>query len=684
MNIYPNNRILDNSYFSNTSSVRSSYGKNNGNYHPLNSNLKKNNLSNTFSNLNMNLNTNQNSILNSNSITTNYNPLYRSINTINSKYTNSEPNIINDKRYNNIKATSKNLQSRLDKLISHSKEKNLEIERNKTLRNQYYNRPLSTQRMSSSQIFDNYNNILQTNEPVISGYKNINKSVYNEYSSFKKNNTDLKNFSNTNKISRNNDRKLFNSLQKNSNTLKNQVQYDNRRNYFNEIPSQENNLSFIQEKINKQELNRLNTDYLSPSNRQFLDNLKKSPLSHENNSINLSNNNTTFNSNMLNNNTPNNNTFNNNINNSFNSYNLNNNTLNNNKGFNSDNMSFNNTLQYKKLYNNNNNNHSFSNINFNNTFNNNNLNSNIYNNTNYINKSLSNNNLNNSLNNNNMNLSQNNKKLNDFDDEKENINDLSYLAEEFVEAFNLNKKVFPVFPTENKNLNIKEEDKAKMEEYKKLQENLKFIKETMENLTRETQKLEKLEEENKLEEAKELYKYSPHIKKNYKKDDYEITNNEYNLSNELDILKSNYDSDSNFYFKDDKLNINELIDEDIKNKSDLLDLKRQLAENSKKNSDNLSKKNEKEFNPVQSVISEVSENKEVSVYNENEVSSKNPFQNSNNNIQSNQDSKQDDLNNLKKKQKNFIEETNLLKENLKDKNDKKQIKNPFEVNNEKK
>ena len=97
MNIYPNNRILDNSYFSNTSSVRSSYGKNNGNYHPLNSNLKKNNLSNTFSNLNMNLNTNQNSILNSNSITTNYNPLYRSINTINSKYTNSEPNVINDK-----------------------------------------------------------------------------------------------------------------------------------------------------------------------------------------------------------------------------------------------------------------------------------------------------------------------------------------------------------------------------------------------------------------------------------------------------------------------------------------------------------------------------------------------------------------------------------------------------------
>ena len=53
---------------------------------------------------------------------------------------------------------------------------------------------------------------------------------------------------------------------------------------------------------------------------------------------------------------------------------------------------------------------------------------------------------------------------------------------------------------------------------------------------------------------------------------------------------------------DEKLNIDELVNENIKNNNDLLDLKRQLNENSKKNINNDKKKNEKIYNTIKRVI----------------------------------------------------------------------------------
>ena len=210
----------------------------------------------------------------------------------------------------------------------------------------------------------------------------------------------------------------------------------------------------------------------------------------------------------------------------------------------------------------------------------------------------------------------------------------------------------------------------------------------MENLTRENQILQKLEEETNLEESKLTNQSSPQKNSFINYDNFEINHKDYNLKNEMDILKANYDSDSNIYYKnnDEKLNIDELVDENIKNNNDLLDLKRQLNENSKKNIDNNNnddKKNEKVFNPIQSVISEVSENKEVSVINENELSSKNPFQNSINNNNNNEIS-QDDFN-FNKTKIVSIEETKLLKENLKKKNEneKNEKKSKIQILNNK-
>ena len=247
MNIYSSNRILDNSYYSNTPSIKNSFEKNTTNYYPLNSNLKKYSYPNSITNFNLNNpndNLMQNTNLNSNLHINNLNP-YKTINIIKNNYNNSEPNLNSDSRYNNIKETSKNLQSRLDKLINHSKEKSLENERNKTYRNQYYNRPLSTQRANSMNMSDGFNNIFPNNDSVISGYKHLNKTIYNEYSSFSKNNNiknniPINNFS----LSRNIERRNFNSLQKSSNTKIDMI-YDSKINYFNDIYSQDKKNSSI-------------------------------------------------------------------------------------------------------------------------------------------------------------------------------------------------------------------------------------------------------------------------------------------------------------------------------------------------------------------------------------------------------------------------------------------------------
>ena len=95
---------------------------------------------------------------------------------------------------------------------------------------------------------DDINNFFPSNDSVITGYKNVSKTIYNE-SSFSKNNNNVKNINtpiNNYSLSRNSDRRSFGSLQKSSNTKIDMI-YDSKINYFNDIQDKKN-ISFNQEK----------------------------------------------------------------------------------------------------------------------------------------------------------------------------------------------------------------------------------------------------------------------------------------------------------------------------------------------------------------------------------------------------------------------------------------------------
>jgi len=142
-------RLLDNSdNNSNPSSIRNLYNKSNINYIQLNSSLKKLNYQNSF--LNVKIQTPINFIPKPS------NSIYHSVLKKNNEYINSETTLYKDKRYNNIKQLSKNLQNRLDKLIIHSKKIKLENERNKSIRREYFNRPHSTQKINNFYLSNNF------------------------------------------------------------------------------------------------------------------------------------------------------------------------------------------------------------------------------------------------------------------------------------------------------------------------------------------------------------------------------------------------------------------------------------------------------------------------------------------------------------------------------------------------
>ena len=556
MNIYSSKRVLDNNRYINTSFIKNKSGKNNLNYLSTDSNLKKYNITNSLSNIKIQNNTK------SHIYSKKIYPIYHSFNKI-SNYAYSESNLNNDIRYQNIKKTSKNLQIKLDKLISHSKEKTFENERYKILRQQYLDKPLSTQRQSSLDKKENFINkkISQNNKLLNVSAKDLN-ILYNQYSSFSNRNSNSisKDYSTNLSFSRNYDKSPFISF--NSPNKKTVYQtFISKRDYYlnNNSNLDDKNESLIQEKKKNHEFLRSNTDYLSPQNRKFLDNLRKSPLNKNNIKINDNNNN----------------------------------------------------------------------------------------------------------------------KIKDDNENKNDSHELSNLAEDLIEAFNLNNKKYL---KEKKNI-IEEKQENKKDDYFKFQDNLKFIqvtKENKNNIDEKTNNSKILSNES-----------SPKINNVFNSDNFELKKNTCNIKNEIDILKTNYDLDyNNFKPFDEKLKIDELIAENDKDNNDLLNLKKQLNENSRKNSfentQDFTKKNEPIFNPIQSVISEVSENKEFSVYNENELSSKNPFQNSNSIINNHENQKSDFYKNSNTKENSLNSENTSLKNNINDKKierfQKKIVKNPF-INN---
>ena len=556
MNIYSSKRVLDNNRYINTSFIKNKSGKNNLNYLSTDSNLKKYNITNSLSNIKIQNNTK------SHIYSKKIYPIYHSFNKI-SNYAYSESNLNNDIRYQNIKKTSKNLQIKLDKLISHSKEKTFENERYKILRQQYLDKPLSTQRQSSLDKKENFINkkISQNNKLLNVSAKDLNK-LYKKYFSFSNRNSNSisKDYSTNLSFSRNYDKSPFISF--NSPNKKTVYQtFISKRDYYlnNNSNLDDKNESLIQEKKKNHEFLRSNTDYLSPQNRKFLDNLRKSPLNKNNIKINDNNNN----------------------------------------------------------------------------------------------------------------------KIKDDNENKNDSHELSNLAEDLIEAFNLNNKKYL---KEKKNI-IEEKQENKKDDYFKFQDNLKFIqvtKENKNNIDEKTNNSKILSNES-----------SPKINNVFNSDNFELKKNTCNIKNEIDILKINYDSDYNIFKPfDEKLKIDELIAENDKDNNDLLNLKKQLNENSRKNSfentQDFTKKNEPIFNPIQSVISEVSENKEFSVYNENELSSKNPFQNSNSIINNHENQKSDFYKNSNTKENSLNSENTSLKNNINDKKierfQKKIVKNPF-INN---
>ena len=558
MNIYSSKRVLDNNRYINTSFIKNKSGKNNLNYLSTDSNLKKYNITNSLSNIKI-----QNNNTKSHIYSKKIYPIYHSFNKI-SNYAYSESNLNKDIRYQNIKKTSKNLQIKLDKLISHSKEKNFENERYRILRQQYLDKPLSTQRQSSLDLKKNFINkkILQNNKLLNVSAKDLN-ILYNQYSSFSNRNSNSisKDYSTTNiSFSRNYDKKPFISFDSPKKKTVYQTFISKRGYYLNNNSNlDDKNESLIQEKIKNHEFLRSNTDYLSPQNRKFLDNLRKSPLNKNNIKIN-------------------------------------------------DNI---------------------------------------------------------------------NNKIEDDNDNKNDSHELSHLAEDLIEAFNLNNKK----NLKEKKKIIEEKQENKNDDYFKFQDNLKFIQVIKEN---------KINIDEKTNNSKILSnESSPKINNVFNSDNFELKKNTCNIKNEIDILKTNYDSDyNNFIPFDEKLKIDELIAENDKDNNDLLNLKKQLNENSRKNSfentQDFTKKSEQIFNPIQSVISEVSENKEFSVYNENELSSKNPFQNSNSIVNNHENQKSDFYKNSNSKENSLNCENITLKNNTNDKKierfQKKIVKNPF-INN---
>ena len=557
MNIYSSKRVLDNNRYINTSFIKNKSGKNNLNYLSTDSNLKKYNITNSLSNIKI-----QNNNTKSHIYSKKIYPIYHSFNKI-SNYAYSESNLNKDIRYQNIKKTSKNLQIKLDKLISHSKEKNFENERYRILRQQYLDKPLSTQRQSSLDLKKNFINkkILQNNKLLNVSAKDLN-ILYNQYSSFSNRNSNSisKDYSTNISFSRNYDKKPFISFDSPKKKTVCQTFISKRGYYLNNNSNlDDKNESLIQEKIKNHEFLRSNTDYLSPQNRKFLDNLRKSPLNKNNIKIN-------------------------------------------------DNI---------------------------------------------------------------------NNKIEDDNDNKNDSHELSHLAEDLIEAFNLNNKK----NLKEKKKIIEEKQENKNDDYFKFQDNLKFIQVIKEN---------KINIDEKTNNSKILSNESnPKINNVFNSDNFELKKNTCNIKNEIDILKTNYDSDyNNFIPFDEKLKIDELIAENDKDNNDLLNLKKQLNENSRKNSfentQDFTKKSEQIFNPIQSVISEVSENKEFSVYNENELSSKNPFQNSNSIINNHENQKSDFYKNSNSKENSLNCENITLKNNTNDKKierfQKKIVKNPF-INN---
>ena len=557
MNIYSSKRVLDNNRYINTSFIKNKSGKNNLNYLSTDSNLKKYNITNSLSNIKI-----QNNNTKSHIYSKKIYPIYHSFNKI-SNYAYSESNLNKDIRYQNIKKTSKNLQIKLDKLISHSKEKNFENERYRILRQQYLDKPLSTQRQSSLDLKKNFINkkILQNNKLLNVSAKDLN-ILYNQYSSFSNRNSNSisKDYSTNISFSRNYDKKPFISFDSPKKKTVCQTFISKRGYYLNNNSNlDDKNESLIQEKIKNHEFLRSNTDYLSPQNRKFLDNLRKSPLNKNNIKIN-------------------------------------------------DNI---------------------------------------------------------------------NNKIEDDNDNKNDSHELSHLAEDLIEAFNLNNKK----NLKEKKKIIEEKQENKNDDYFKFQDNLKFIQVIKEN---------KINIDEKTNNSKILSnESSPKINNVFNSDNFELKKNTCNIKNEIDILKTNYDSDyNNFIPFDEKLKIDELIAENDKDNNDLLNLKKQLNENSRKNSfentQDFTKKSEQIFNPIQSVISEVSENKEFSVYNENELSSKNPFQNSNSIVNNHENQKSDFYKNSNSKENSLNCENITLKNNTNDKKierfQKKIVKNPF-INN---
>ena len=557
MNIYSSKRVLDNNRYINTSFIKNKSGKNNLNYLSTDSNLKKYNITNSLSNIKI-----QNNNTKSHIYSKKIYPIYHSFNKI-SNYAYSESNLNKDIRYQNIKKTSKNLQIKLDKLISHSKEKNFENERYRILRQQYLDKPLSTQRQSSLDLKKNFINkkILQNNKLLNVSAKDLN-ILYNQYSSFSNRNSNSisKDYSTNISFSRNYDKKPFISFDSPKKKTVCQTFISKRGYYLNNNSNlDDKNESLIQEKIKNHEFLRSNTDYLSPQNRKFLDNLRKSPLNKNNIKIN-------------------------------------------------DNI---------------------------------------------------------------------NNKIEDDNDNKNDSHELSHLAEDLIESFNLNNKK----NLKEKKKIIEEKQENKNDDYFKFQDNLKFIqviKENKINIDEKTNNIKILSNES-----------SPKINNVFNSDNFELKKNTCNIKNEIDILKTNYDSDyNNFIPFDEKLKIDELIAENDKDNNDLLNLKKQLNENSRKNSfentQDFTKKSEQIFNPIQSVISEVSENKEFSVYNENELSSKNPFQNSNSIVNNHENQKSDFYKNSNSKENSLNCENITLKNNTNDKKierfQKKIVKNPF-INN---
>ena len=557
MNIYSSKRVLDNNRYINTSFIKNKSGKNNLNYLSTDSNLKKYNITNSLSNIKI-----QNNNTKSHIYSKKIYPIYHSFNKI-SNYAYSESNLNKDIRYQNIKKTSKNLQIKLDKLISHSKEKNFENERYRILRQQYLDKPLSTQRQSSLDKKENFINkkISQNNKLLNVSAKDLN-ILYNQYSSFSNRNSNSisKDYSTNISFSRNYDKKPFISFDSPKKKTVYQTFISKRGYYLNNNSNlDDKNESLIQEKIKNHEFLRSNTDYLSPQNRKFLDNLRKSPLNKNNIKIN-------------------------------------------------DNI---------------------------------------------------------------------NNKIEDDNDNKNDSHELSHLAEDLIEAFNLNNKK----NLKEKKKIIEEKQENKNDDYFKFQDNLKFIQVIKEN---------KINIDEKTNNSKILSnESSPKINNVFNSDNFELKKNTCNIKNEIDILKTNYDSDyNNFIPFDEKLKIDELIAENDKDNNDLLNLKKQLNENSRKNSfentQDFTKKSEQIFNPIQSVISEVSENKEFSVYNENELSSKNPFQNSNSIVNNHENQKSDFYKNSNSKENSLNCENITLKNNTNDKKierfQKKIVKNPF-INN---